>query len=312
MTANIKRLAIGAILVSASVSQAWPQPQITAIVNAASFQSGLPTGGALATIFCSGVPGVKPGSYQASGFPLPYTLGGLHVAINNGFAPLLAVAIDSSGNAQINFQVPFERNVSLIPVGGYYTGQLGACGATMTAFPQPSSWGGFFADANGYAIAQHASDYSLVTPQNPAHAGETIVAYADDFFSVWPPPPLAIPTPQQPLFQIAAVVAGFPSPVGSSQTGLYLQTYPSLVCLIGLGCNNSFASTPALQVTFEGLAPGQIGVEQINFVIPTNQQPGDWALFFNTGSCLDGRPSSQGQCGNPGGGSSPYVKLPVR
>lgn len=304
-----KLIAVWALL-AAPVQQAWSQPQITAIVNAASFQSGLPSGGSLATVFCSGLTGVKPGTYVASGSPLPYTLGGLRVSINNGLAPMLALVVDSSGNAQLNFQVPLERNASLSPSGGQYTGSLSACGAVMTQFPAPTGWGGFFADVNGYAIAQHTSDYSLVTPQNPAHAGETLVAYSDDFFPVWPSPPIGFQTPGQPLFQILPLsLVSSVYMAGSSESYLFLQAYPQPICLIGGHCDQSFTNTPALQVTFEGLAPGQIGVEQINFVVPANQAPGDWALFFNQGSCPDGS-GPPGRCGY--GYSSPYVKLPVR
>jgi len=310
---QVVRLITAMVAVGALTQNALSQPKITAVVNAASFLPGLPGGGSLATIFCSGVVGVKPGTYVASGSPLPYVLGGLSVTINTGLAPMLAVVIDSSGNAQVNFQMPMERDVSFYPTAGQYTGDLTACGgAVMTQFPVPSEWGAFFADANGYAIAQHASDYSLVTPQNPAHPGETLVVYADDFFPVWPPPPIGFQTPSEPLFQILPPSqVYFPYQVGSRFAYLYLQTYPQPICMIGGGCNNSFANTPALTVTFEGLASGQIGVEQINFVVPSDQQPGDWALFFNLGSCPDGS-GPPGRCGPGYGSSSPYVKLPVR
>jgi uncharacterized protein (TIGR03437 family) len=62
-------------------------------------------------------------------------------------------------------------------------------------------------------------------------------------------------------------------------------------------------------VTFEGLAPGMTGVEQINFVVPASQQAGNWALFFNVGSCPNG--GGAGTC-SPSGGSSPYALLPVQ
>ncbi len=314
------RKSIGAAaLLVVLAQQAWPQARITAIVNAASFQNGLPSGGSLATVFCSGLPpSVKPGTYVASGFPLPYELAGLGVGVNNGLAPMLAAIVDSSGNAQLNFQVPMERNASLSASPGQYAGTMSACDAVTTQLTHPSGWGGFFADANGYAIAQHASDYGLVTTQNPAHAGEAIIVYADDFFPVWPPPPIAFPTPSQPLFQLPPQFSyiALPNMPAANLANLYLQAYPTPSCLIAGGCNNSFATTPALQVTFEGLAPGQIGVEQINFVVPANQQPGDWALFYNAGSCPDGNGSLSGRCATytfgVGGSSSPYVKLPVR
>jgi hypothetical protein len=169
----------------------------------------------------------------------------------------------------------------------------------------PPSWGGFLMDENGYAIAQHASDYSLVTTQNPAHAGEIIIAYANDFFTVWPPPPIGFAVPLQPLFQ--------PSGSPPAAYGLYLQDYPVPIEPICGGCfpSGSFTGTPALQTPFQGLAPTLIGIEQINFVVPAYQQPGVWALFYNSGSCPDG---SGYKCESAFGvgASSPYVKLPVR
>jgi len=317
-----------ASLLAIAAFPAWPQGQITAVVNAATFQSGLPSGGALATIFCAGLPlsVVKPGTYVAStSSPFPYVLGGLQVIINNAPSPILAVVISSSGqsaSAQINLQVPIERSTSLLAnqpatPPNFYPGSLEVQvlsglsvvgGASVADFPAPPSWGGFFADANGYAIAQHSSDYSLVTPQNPAHAGESIVAYADDFFPVWPSPPTGVLAPQETLYRILPPYLVY-SPnflVELSSTYLYLQAYPQPDCSVFFGTScYSFTNTPPVQVTFEG----QIGVEQINFVVPANQQPGNWALFFNVGSCTQA-PFTAGACGN--GASSPYVLLPVQ
>src|SRR5579872_3412572 len=75
-----------------------------------------------------------------------------------------------------------------------------------------------------------------------------------------------------------------------------------------LGGIGSCASSPALNVTFEGLAPGFVGVEQIQFVVPANQQPGDWALFFNIGTDINGNCPT----GHETPSSGPYVKIPVR
>jgi hypothetical protein len=206
--------------------------------------------------------------------------------------------------AQINFQVPMERNVSL-PNSGAYAGFLTACGAEpLQPLPQQSA-GGFFADANGYVIAQHASDYSLVTPQNPAHPGESIVAYADDVFPVWPPPTIGIPTPDQPLFQQTdgLFVSGY----------LYLQPYPTAVNLGGGGPGMPIImgyppSTQPLQTTFMGMAPGMVGVQQINFVAPTNEPAGTiLPLFFDTG-CPPGY-IAQDCSGEPTAG--PAVLFPV-
>ena len=271
-------------------------------VNSASFVRDLPRGGALATVFVFGLTG-KAGILNApSSFPLPFELGGVRVTVNGAAAPILAVVIPAAGSAgpgQVNFQVPLERNVTL-DASGLDTGSsliVSQTGGGQVQIPISDSRfrGGFFQDANGYAIAQHASDRSPVTTQNPAHTGETIIVYGNDCFQVWPPPPIGIPVPAQPLFQNDTGVF-------SGLAGLYLQSYPDSPIP-----DNSYANTPVLKVSLAGLAQGFTGVEQLNIVIPANQPPGDWPLFFNSGSCPDG----SGKCG-PEGISGPYVLIPVR
>ncbi|PWU01868.1 MAG: hypothetical protein C5B51_21930 [Terriglobia bacterium] len=287
------------------------QPKIVGVVNAASSQAGLPYGGALATAYVAGLSGLKPGTYTApQSQALPYLLGGVGVLVNGRFAPVLAVAIpsDASANVQVNFQVPSERNAA-IPGSSTFVGSALSVTSTissadMIGLPAEPSWGGFFSDANGYAAALHASDSSPVTVQNPARPGETIIAYADDFFITWPPPPIGIAVPGGVQFQI----------LSESQRYLYLQEYPKpTACGFPenpLTCTNSVTSTPALQISFKGLAAGKVGVEEIDFVVPANQQAGTRALFFNSGSCPDGS-GLPGTCGAQRAGSSPYVLLPV-
>src|ERR1700739_1322007 len=111
-----------------------------------------------------------PGTYVApAGQPLPFSLAGISVAVTAGAAPILAVVVPAdrqAGTMQINFQVPMERNVSLeLDSRGQpnVPGTLSVGGATIP-LPPPPTWGGFFSDpsTNGYAIALHASDRSLV------------------------------------------------------------------------------------------------------------------------------------------------------
>jgi uncharacterized protein (TIGR03437 family) len=293
------------------------QPKIVAFVNSASWQSGAPAGGALATALVSGLSGLKPGAYVApqSG-PLPHTLGGVSVAINEDYAPLLAVIVpsDPSATVQINLQVPLSWNASRLsdalgpgsgsPYAGYVKVYPSAGGTAAVQTIGGLESGAFFAGVNGAAIAVHASDSSLVTARNPAHPSESIIAYADDFFVTWPPPPIGIPTPQGVDFQPDESVFHGPG-------YLYLQDYPQNNCAPNPGpCTGSVTYTPALTVNSMGLAPGLVGVEQINFVVPANQKPGTWALFFNIGSCPDGS-GVPGTCGATSATSSPYVLLPV-
>jgi uncharacterized protein (TIGR03437 family) len=313
----IRTLTIAAIVLAVP-GPARSQIKILSVVDAATFQAHTPLGGALATLFFSQDPAFAPigapGTYTAtSGAPLPQQLAGLQVIVNGGTAPILSVFIPGPGQStpgQINFQVPVERNATYNPGTSQDAGTLvletpAGNISRGIIYRNPDVPGGWFADPNGYVIAEHASDYSPVTLQNPAHAGENIIAYGNDFFTVWPPPPIAIPVPPQPLFQTPSL------PDNTIQNGavhLYLQAYPAII-LPGFGPtpSGSFTSTPAIPVLFEGLAPGMIGVEQINFTVPADQGPGDWALFFNVGSCPDG----SGPCGKVGNSTS-YAKLPVR
>jgi hypothetical protein len=145
-------------------------------------------------------------------------------------------------------------------------------GAALSPLPPPAA-AGFFTGADNYITAQHASDYSPVTVSNPAHAGEAIIAYSDGFFlAIWPEAPMGIPAPLD--VPITGNLVGYQ---------LYLQAYPTPTpILFGIG-GYLRPNTPPLVTTFIGLAPGQVGVQQVNFVIPANQQPGDWSLFFADG-----------------------------
>jgi uncharacterized protein (TIGR03437 family) len=248
------------------------QPAIVSVVNSASFQTGMPAGGALATSFVSGLGALKPGTYVApAAKPLPYTLGGVTLVINNDYAPLLAVIVpsDPAAYVQVNFQVPLAANASLLApyFRATYAGSLRVSDGVNVAAPVNSlntssleQWGGFFGDANGYAAAVHASDLSPVTMQNPAHAGESIIAYADGFFLTWPRPPIGIPAPADVNF---APDYSLPASPGS----LYLQAYPQYVsnCAPAPGpctMSGTFPNTPPLAINSMGLLEGAVGVER--------------------------------------------------
>jgi len=315
------------VLIIAGSANLWCEPAIVAVVNSASFQGGLPAGGALATAFVSGLTASKPGVYVApASRPLPHTLGGITVSVNNDFAPLLAVIVptDRTANVQVNFQVPLSANASLLypylnlnqqfGVGPVYPGYLSisdgvnhAASSTTLTTSQLPEWGGFFSGAKSEAVAVHASNSSLVTVQNPAHPGESIVAYADAFFITWPPPPIAIPVLSQVNFEPDYSLTASPG-------HLYLQEYPRSTCAPNPGLcpgTGSVTNTPALKINSMGLAAGSVGVEEISFVVPSNQPSGNWALFFNRGSCPDGS-GIPGTCGATVGSSSPYVMLFVK
>jgi len=295
------------ILLAAALQPVLCQSVTVWVTNPASNRLGMPRGGALASIYLSRLNG-KPGLYTAPpAGPLPFRLADVQVIVNGALAPILAVYIPAPGEtsrAQVNIQVPMERNSTL--------GLNGSMDFILPVVLQPGitpeesdipgnpigvTYGGFFQDEKGFVIAEHVSDHRRVTVENPARAGETITAYGNDLFSVWPPPPIGIAVPPDPRFEYSDELTASLSGVNSGY--LYLQPY-------SLG---SETHTPALKVLFHGLAAGQIGVQRVDFVVPTDQAPGDWPLFYNVGSC----PNGDGEgCATGPVLSSGYALLPVR
>jgi uncharacterized protein (TIGR03437 family) len=296
----------------------WSDVRVHSIRNSASPDWGTPRGGSLATIDCSGLVG-PPGLVTApAGAPLPFKLRDIGVILSGASAPILSIYIPTAEEAaagvlqQIHIQVPMERNATVSQVGArdsiipivHQAGSYETAGVFHGSTLFPQSFGAFFSDGNGFAMAEHTSDRRPVTRENPARPGETITVYANDLFTVWPPPPMGIPVPEQPRFEfspeLAAQTLGIDD--GYDKGNLYLQQYPELDSE-----RRSYTNTPALKIRFQGLAVGKIGVEQIDFVVPANQPPGDWVLFFNVGSCPDG----SGPCTTEARPSH-YALLPVR
>jgi uncharacterized protein (TIGR03437 family) len=282
-----------------SVTSSLGQIVSSGPLNAASFTLAMPSGGALATVFIFGAIGTPGILIAPSSLPLPFELGGIRVTVNGAAAPILAVVIPPAGSSsagQINFQVPLERNATLSQSGAGVGGTMvvsqtgnGEFTLSLSGIGVGEYYGSFFADANRFAIARHASDQSLITVQQPARPGETIIVYGNDFFPVWPPPPIGIAVPQSPLFPFysGGYVQNLPA--------FYLGSFPGLQVT---------GRSPALQVLSARLAPNMVGVEQLEIVIPANQAPGDWALFSARGC-----PQQLITCVES---TSPYVLLPVR
>jgi hypothetical protein len=221
----------------------------------------------------------------------------VQVAVNGASAPILAVDVTGQSGlcSEVTFQVPLERNYT-IPngqpdVGGTLTVTQGSYSATLTPTPAPN-WVGFFQDSNGHAVAQHASDYSPVNEANPAAPGDFIIVYATGF-TVAPEPPIGVPTPGQPLFR-------------HYSTSESIDPYLFLQAQAPDSGGAFYANTSAVQIAFEGLTPGLVGVFQINMQVPETLATGDLYLFFNRGSCANG-----GQCFMFGSTSNTPVIVPV-
>jgi uncharacterized protein (TIGR03437 family) len=216
-------------LLSRSLPAAAPTISAGGVVNAASYASPL-VRGELATLFGTNL---ASGTFTAGSLPLPTLLGGAQITVGGVAAALYYVS-----PTQINFQVPFEAPITgtapvIITQGG------------VPSAPQAAAMAEYAPGIFGYArtstiidpIAIHFTDNTLVTPSNPATAGEVLVIYATGAGTFDNPPADGAGAPSNPLASTkvtAAVTAG---------------------------------GAPA-QVFFSGLTPGFVGLLQINIQLP--------------------------------------------
>ncbi|MCC6585886.1 MAG: hypothetical protein IT168_04130 [Bryobacterales bacterium] len=268
-----------------------------AVTSGASLLPGLPPKGSIAAIFCTGIS--LSGSVSASGNPLPATLAGVTVTIGGVAAPLFAVA-DLGPYQQINLQVPIDVPASQATEGAQIViSQNGAQGSTK-AKNVPGSPGDFFRIANTqFGVFQHASDYSLVTPDNPARAGEYIIGWATGLPRAVPPVPLGQPAPDLPLSYVPQLDIG----TAIDQIGLSIDHSILLMNKV-LSSNNT---TGQLPIPFMGLAPGLVGVYQINFMFPEGVRTGNIPILLVRKICVGPIPG----CRFPTFNSSEPVLIPV-
>ena len=248
--ANRRVLILGILIACALPSHA--QIQVLAITSSANFAVGRLLPGSLASIFCTGLQNIG-GLVAAQEYPLPRTLSAVRVTVNGVEAPLLAIA-DLAGGAyqQINVQVPWGATVS---AGLVVNVSQNGASAHFTMDPQ-SPWPVFFVDTSDYAIAQHASDYRLVTPSDPARPGEWIVLYATNLGAVQ----------NQPL-------DGFPAPPGVIDPLVPDPSHYAFYYGLAVGPSANYMST-RIQSNYIGMAPGTV-IYQVNLLTPSAQPAGD-------------------------------------
>lgn len=216
------------------------------VANAAGFQAGLPAPGGIASLFVDGIP--PTGTIVAPGLPLPNQLAGVTVLVDGVAAPIFAVAnVTYPANTQVNFQVPFEVWTGE-PAPHIVEVQYGG----QSAFIVPQQAGpGIFTGPNG-GVIQHASDYSLVTLQNPVTRGETLIIYSTGLGYVSTPVP-------------SGEAATAADPIGPNQ------------------CNQ--VTTNAGTVLYAGLTPGFPGLYQVNVQVSQYLPPGVTYIVLQSSDC---------------------------
>ncbi len=236
-----------------------------AVVNAATYQASVPVGqGALASLF--GV-GLAANTDSAANTPLPSTLVNRQIIVNdNTIAPLYYV-----GPSQANFQVPSNAplGATRVAVRTADTAELIAGGPLEVAAVSP----GLYATAQngtGQAAANN-QDKSLNSASNPALRGSVISLYGTGQGQVSPPVPDGFAAPSSPPSSTVTVP--------TSDAATCVNSQPSMCVAFG----NLFGT-----VQFSGLAPGYVGLWQINVVVPPTLTPGT----VNVRILINGTPSN--------------------
>lgn len=210
-------------------------PLISSMYNAASFRlADVVSPGGIGTLFGSEL---APSTQAAQAPRLPRELAGVSVTIGGLAAPLYFVS-----PGQINYLVPVE-----IPLG---TAELvvkrGEAASAARVVRVVAATPGIFT-ANGGAgtpFVVHASNYGLVTEQNPARPGEILVIFCAGLGPTNPPSVTGEPNPPMPAPLIA-------------DTEFY-----------------SVVESRVARTLYAGLAPGFAGLYQVNFQLWEDQPPG--------------------------------------
>ncbi|MGH9723300.1 MAG: putative Ig domain-containing protein, partial [Bryobacteraceae bacterium] len=175
--------------------------------------------------------------------PLPTTFNGTRIIVGGAEAPLFYLS-----PGQLNAQLPNEleagKEYSILVAAGNGFSQPDTI---VTAAAQP----GVAAFSNGVLIAQHSADFTLITDDSPARAGEVITIYLVGMGATNPPVASAQPAPSPPATA---------------------RTQP----VVTIGDRTA-------ELFFAGLNPGGVGLYQINLRIPAGLAAGDYDVVVKQG-----------------------------
>ncbi len=226
---------------TANVFAAAPVIATGGIGNGADF-TPMFSPGILFSIFGSNL---APSLSQAGGFPLPTSLVGTSVDVIDGARTLKAPLFFVSPG-QINAVMPYEVTSSSVRVR-VNTSQGQSNSETVALIARSPRLLTTTMTGRGDAILVHPTDYSLVSPSQPAAAGEVLTMFLTGLGAVSP-----------------ALASG--QMAGDGTPGRPLNLVVDKVTV-------KVDTQPAV-VSFAGLAPGFAGLYQINFQVPVDSPPG--------------------------------------
>jgi len=219
-------------------------PNIGAVVNGASFKSGGIVGGELAVVFGTDLT-ASTGVNSTSTLPLPTEFLNTTVTVGSHEVPILAID-NVNGQQQINFQVPWE-----VANEGSVNATVTSNGASSAPFSLPvlKAQPGIFNYSSGgknFGAILHA-DFQLADTNHPVKAGETVLIYCTGLGAVSSPPADGEPGKAQITLNQPEVMIG--------------------------GQNAS--------VSFSGLAPGLVGLYQVNAEVPAGLSKGNQPVVIS-------------------------------
>ncbi len=209
-------------------------PQINAVVSAADSKSPAAPGGLISVYGTS----LSPTNQASSQIPVPTALAESCLTVNGQPMPLIFVSPQ-----QINAQMPFQAfgNVTMVvhTPGGvsdnfYLTVQPNAPAVFLSGTAGPQT--------NLPTVVRQENNL-LVTDSDPIHRGDHLVIYLTGMGAVSPVVPNGMPAPTNPL--------------------ALTLTQPQ----VRLGNVDLF-------VDYAGLAPGEVGVYQLNVTVPASAPQG--------------------------------------
>jgi len=209
-------------------------PVINNIVSAADNKSPAASGG-LISIYGANL---SPTNIATSQIPVPTALANSCITVNGQPIPLIFVS-PTQVNAQMPFQAVGAETVVVHTPGG--------TSDNFNLIVQPTAPAVFLSGAagpvNNLPTIIRASNGLLATDSNPIHPNDTLIIYLTGLGQTNP-----------------SGVTGFPAPGSPLSKALIAPT-------VSLGGMN-------LTVLYAGLAPGEVGVNQINVVVPGNAPTG--------------------------------------
>jgi len=220
-------------------------PIISAVVSAADSKSPAAPGG-LITLYGSNL---SPTNLATSQIPVPTALANSCITVNGQPIPLIFVS-----PTQINAQMPFQA----VGAETIVVHTPGGTSDNFNLIVQPTAPAVFLSGVAGpetnLPTVIRAANSSLATDSNPIHPGDVLVIYVTGLGQTNPAGLTGYPAPGSPLSSALQSVA------------------------VTLGGMN-------LPVTYAGLAPGEVGVYQINVTVPGNTPTGlDLPLTINQGA----------------------------